>query len=134
MTLPLLELVEAGVSAEKQAEKTNTLEQQLWELGIKMTTGNHLPSTSRVFQLKNNPAEQHFALRREELQRLQAENSALLKRLTTLEEGLGIAEAEALVPKETWINLNREKDELLNVVAEKEKRLLRLKQVCCQSY
>jgi hypothetical protein len=73
------------------------------------------------------------------MDRLKGENEALMKRLKELEESgarvegkegdHGEAERE-LVPRESWELVTKEKTELEEVVRQKEKRLLRLQQVC----
>ena len=67
------------------------------------------------------------------MDRLKSENEALIKRLRDLEQS-GVVDAQArgeeLVPRESWEVLRKEKEELEEVVKQKEKRLLRLQQVC----
>lgn len=104
-------------------------------MGVKVGAGNHVPRNTRVFQLQQNPAQEHFELRRDELERLKGENSKLLKRIAELESvrgngGAAGGERMGWVPRESWDNLNSEKDTLVDTVEQKEKRLLRLKQVC----
>jgi mitotic spindle assembly checkpoint protein MAD1 len=66
------------------------------------------------------------------MDRLKGENEALIKRLKELEEGGHRAGdgGDDLVPRESWEVVNKEKAELEEVVKQKEKRLLRLQQVC----
>jgi mitotic spindle assembly checkpoint protein MAD1 len=67
------------------------------------------------------------------MDRLKGENEALIKRLKELEEGghrVGDGGGDDLVPRESWEVVNKEKAELEEVVKQKEKRLLRLQQVC----
>lgn len=76
------------------------------------------------------------------MDRLKSENEALLKRLKELEDSGtvvsdGSGTKEELVPRESWEVVNREKMELEEELKQKEKRLLRLKQVClghCQLF
>lgn len=67
------------------------------------------------------------------MDRLKGENEALLKRLKDLEEGGavggGSSQKEDLVPRESWEVANQAKEELEEELKQKEKRLLRLKQV-----
>jgi mitotic spindle assembly checkpoint protein MAD1 len=69
------------------------------------------------------------------MDRLRGENAALMKRIKELEDagastsGLIGDGAVDLVPRESWELVNREKNELEDVVKQKEKRLLRLQQV-----
>ena len=70
------------------------------------------------------------------MDRLKSENEALIKRLKDLESNgvvdvqAGTSRGEKLVPRESWEVLHKEKEELEEVVKQKEKRLLRLQQVC----
>lgn len=67
------------------------------------------------------------------MDRLKGENEALIKRLRELEDaghGTKSGEGEDLVPRQSWEVVNNEKIELEEVVKQKEKRLLRLQQVC----
>ncbi|KDQ20863.1 hypothetical protein BOTBODRAFT_26885 [Botryobasidium botryosum FD-172 SS1] len=131
------ELAQATAACSEQEAKIEALEQQLWELGVKIGAGNHVPRNIRVLQLQQNPAQEHFELRRDELERLKAENHKLLGRIGELESrggggsagSSGGSEPMGWVPRESWDNLNQEKDALVDTVAQKEKRLLRLKQV-----
>ena len=64
------------------------------------------------------------------MDRLKSENEALLKRLKDLEDtGVKLEGAEDLVPRESWDQVVREKQDLEGEVKQKEKRLLRLQQV-----
>lgn len=69
------------------------------------------------------------------MDRLKGENEALMKRLKDLEESGAVGNSipgqrgEELVPRESWDLVNKEKNELEDVVKQKEKRLLRLQQV-----
>jgi mitotic spindle assembly checkpoint protein MAD1 len=69
------------------------------------------------------------------MDRLKSENGALIKRLKDLESSgvvdvqAGMSRGEELVPRESWEVLQKEKEELEEVVKQKEKRLLRLQQV-----
>lgn len=69
------------------------------------------------------------------MDRLKSENEALIKRLKDLESSgvvgvqAGMSRGEELVPRESWEVLQKEKEELEEVVKQKEKRLLRLQQV-----
>lgn len=119
---------------EELEKNIETLSQQLWEAGVDVTVGSTVPRNTAVLHMQANPAAEHFELRRQELDRLKTENVALVRRLRELEEGRGVTDAEGVVPRESWENLNTEKDELLKTVAQKELRLLRLKQVGVKFY
>lgn len=108
--------------------------------------GRHVPPNVRVLSLSKNPAQEWEDSRKEILDRLKAENTALLKRLKDLHENgirLGGANGEeegdmdvskdqiiTIAPKESWDSLNKEVEQLKDIVAQKEKRLLRLQEVC----
>lgn len=128
-------LREVQSSAEKHAEKVEELEQTLFELQGEIGGGRHVPPGVRVLSLRENPAQAWADTRMEVLDRLKGENDALLGRVKELEEGgarsaVGSEAAENLVPRASWDALRKEKDELEETVKQKEKRLLRLQQVC----
>lgn len=86
--------------------------------------------------MKQNPAQEWADSRKEILERLKSENEALIKRLKELEEagvkteGQQNPNGEDLVPRESWEVINKEKEELQQELQAKEKRMLRLQQVC----
>ncbi|KAI0074913.1 hypothetical protein K474DRAFT_1664924 [Panus rudis PR-1116 ss-1] len=139
------EAVEAALKeAESQVEahltQIDNLEQQLFELGGEIGGGRHIPPGTRVLCLKDNPASQWEDLSRKALERVKEENEALMRRLKELEEGgVRMAKEEGadedakakgeLVPRESWEVVNKEKEELEEALKQKEKRLIRLKQV-----
>ncbi|KAG8883202.1 coiled-coil domain-containing protein mad1 [Tulasnella sp. 331] len=124
------ELARCLESADNSQDKIESLEQQLWELGATMNAGNHVPPNTRVLQLATNPISEDIDLKKEVFQHLKEENDALLIRLGDVETSSGFTEpGERLVPRDSWENVKREKNELIRTVADKEKRLLRLKQV-----
>lgn len=96
---------------------------------MNIAIGNTVPRNTNVLHIQANPASEHFALRKQELDRLKEENTALLKRLKNVEEGKGVSNDEQLVPWKSWDNVSTEKAELNNLVQQKELRLLRLQQV-----
>ncbi|EDR02403.1 uncharacterized protein LACBIDRAFT_332507 [Laccaria bicolor S238N-H82] len=111
--------------------KIEALEQTLFELSGEIAGGRHVPPKTRVLCLKENPDQQWVDLRQAAMDRLKSENEALLKRLKDLEDTgvrLGGAE-EDLVPRESWDQVVREKQDLEGEVKQKEKRLLRLQQI-----
>jgi len=125
----LLDLTQASAKLTEHEKAIESLQQQLWEAGVNIALGNAVPRSTHVLHIQANPASEHFALRRQELDRLKEENAALVKRLHQVENGLGVAEDEHMVPWKTWDNLSTQKAELLNTVQQKELRLLRLQQV-----
>jgi mitotic spindle assembly checkpoint protein MAD1 len=84
--------------------------------------------------MKDNPEQQWFDLRQAALDRLKSENEALMKRLKDIEESgarpsKGDQDGGELVPRESWELANKDKQDLEELVKQKEKRLLRLQQV-----
>lgn len=127
--LPRLELAEITETAENAAEKVADLEQELFELGATINAGNHVPPTTRVVQFTHNPIAEDVNLKKETFERLRRENEELVQRLGEVERGLGIDEEAQVVPRSSWQNIWMEKEDMVKTVADKEKRLLRLKQV-----
>ncbi|KAG6867845.1 hypothetical protein C0993_010334 [Termitomyces sp. T159_Od127] len=127
----------------------DSLEQELFELRGEIAGGRHVPPGVRILQLADNPESRWAEMRQAALDRLKSENEALLNRLRELgaqsssvsrpmsskeQEGSQTetrapGETADLVPRASWELVNREKVELEEVVKQKEKRLLRLKEV-----
>ncbi|KAF8556643.1 hypothetical protein OG21DRAFT_1506223 [Imleria badia] len=128
-------LEEARSTVKVNEDKVEELEQTLFELRGKIGAGNHVPPGIRVLCLRDNPVQQWSDLRQSVMDRLKSENGALIKRLKDLESSgvvdvqAGMSRGEELVPRESWEVLQKEKEELEEVVKQKEKRLLRLQQV-----
>ena len=128
-------------------DANESLEQTLHDLKGEMAGGRHVPPGVRVLCLKQNPESEWAEMRKEALERVKGENEALLRRCRELEGRVGDLEGqsekeewvqvdrsregkrEELVPRASWELVCREKEELEDVVRQKEKRLLRLKQV-----
>ncbi|KNZ74680.1 Spindle assembly checkpoint component mad1 [Termitomyces sp. J132] len=141
-------LMETEISLEKEREKVketeereqtihlaqiDSLEQELFQLRGEIAGGRHVPPGVRVLQLADNPESRWAEMRQAALDRLKSENEALLKRLRELEdlktEDQTSGNTDDLVPRASWELVNQEKMELEEVVRQKEKRLLRLKEV-----
>lgn len=127
-------LEECEATAEQHLETIETLEQTLFELRGEIGAGRHLPPGVRVLSLKDNPAQQWEDLSKAAMDRLKAENDALLNRLRSIEaDGARTVHnqepSEDLVPRNLWEIVSEQKKELEDVVKQKEKRLLRLQQV-----
>ena len=130
--------------AEKDKEKIEELEQTLFELRGEIGAGRHVPPGVRVLSLCENPAQNWADLRQAALDRLKSENTALLQRLSTLgptstdvkpatvTQG-GSTEAEVqqeqLVPRASWAAVCEEKAQLEAELKQRDKRMLRLRQV-----
>ncbi|CAE6447710.1 hypothetical protein ACGC1H_003364 [Rhizoctonia solani] len=111
-------------------ETIERLEQTLFELRGEIAAGTHDEPGTRTLQLADNPEARWFAMREEEVGRMKEEINVLRARMT--EGGVSVATAASGgdgVPRETYENLRREKEELEEVMKQKEKRLLRLKSV-----
>jgi mitotic spindle assembly checkpoint protein MAD1 len=141
--LPALEEQEEATG--KDREKIEELEQTLFELRGEIGGGRHVPPGVRVLSLSANPAQEWADLRQAALDRLKEENAALLQRLsthsssssnpnpptsTTTSESTTTAEREEqLVPRASWLAVCEQKAQLEDEVRQKEKRMLRLRQV-----
>lgn len=123
------ELAETTKALDMSQDRIADLEQQLFEVGATVNAGNHVPPHTRVLQFSLNPVRQDVDLKKEVFERLSQENNALLQRLREVEEGLSVPGDARTVPRESWENLQMAKEDMQKLVAEKEKRLLRLKQV-----
>lgn len=123
------DLAQATAKVTALEKSIESLQQQLWEAGVATTLGNLTPRDTNIVHIQANPAAEHFALRRQELNRLKEENSALLKTVTQLEKDLGISDDDQLVPRKTLDNAKTETNELVETLRQKELRLLRLQQV-----
>lgn len=127
---------ELETTTESQLEQIDKLEQTLFELQGEIGGGRHIPPGVRVLSLRDNPASQWEDLSRKALERVKDENEALLKRLKELEESGVRGQAgndqqrdEELVPRKSWEVLNERNEELQDELKQKDKRLLRLRQV-----
>jgi mitotic spindle assembly checkpoint protein MAD1 len=145
--LPALEEQEEATG--KDREKIEELEQTLFELRGEIGAGRHVPPGVRVLSLSANPAQEWADLRQAALDRLKEENAALLQRLstlsssssnpdpnptlptntTTLETTTTAEREEQLVPRASWLAVCEQKAQLEDEVRQKEKRMLRLRQV-----
>ncbi|KAG8953812.1 coiled-coil domain-containing protein mad1 [Tulasnella sp. 424] len=123
------ELAESMEAADNAADKLADLEQQLFELGATINAGNHVPPNTRVLQFTHNPIAEDVNLKRDTFERLRRENEELVHRLGEVEQGLGVEDEAQVVPRSSWQNIWMEKEDMVKAVADKEKRLLRLKQV-----
>lgn len=112
--------------------KVDKLEDELWRVQGEVGSGQHVPPGIRVLELAGNPARAWFGKREEDVDRLKKENQALRVlvgdgQIDPLQLSGGIG--EGLVPKETVDVLQREKAELEQTIRDREKQLLRLRQV-----
>src|SRR6266403_640188 len=132
---------------EKDGEKIEELEQTLFELRGEIGAGRHVPPGVRVLSLSANPAQEWADLRQAALDRLKEENAALLQRLSTLTSSSSSSSnldpnanpdlttktssktEEDLVPRASWLAVCEQKIQLEDELRQKEKRMLRLRQV-----
>lgn len=95
-----------------------------------------MPPGVRVLSLRENPAQAWADASQAAVERLRRENEALMRRLQELEDAgvhteKGKEKGEgAMVPRESWEVVNREKVRLEEELKQKEKRLKRLQEVC----
>ncbi|EJD00651.1 uncharacterized protein FOMMEDRAFT_148326 [Fomitiporia mediterranea MF3/22] len=138
----------AQSSAAQSTDRIDQLEQRLFELGGEIGAGRHIPPNTRVLTLQQNPAQEWADTRQEVLDKLKAENEALLERLKELESRLSQSGGPPtststtsnsdptdpgsntqFVPRASYDSLKHETSSLSSLLAQKEKRLLRLQQV-----
>jgi mitotic spindle assembly checkpoint protein MAD1 len=133
-------LDEKEEAAEKDRDRIEELEQTLFDLRGEIGAGRHVPPGVRVLSLRTNPAQEWADLRQAALDRLKEENTALLQRLAMLEaEGARAPKdpsstdatdaSAALVPRASWEAVCQEKAQLEDELKQKDKRMLRLRQV-----
>ena len=130
-------LAEKEEAMGKDSEKIEELEQTLFELRGEIGAGRHVPPGVRVLSLSANPAQEWADLRQAALDRLKEENAALLHRLSTLSSSSSdpnpttptTTEEGSLVPRASWLAVCEEKAQLEDELRQKEKRMLRLRQV-----
>ena len=138
--IPISALGEKEEEAEKDREKIEELEQTLFELRGEIGAGRHVPPGVRVLSLCANPAQNWVDLRQAALDRLKTENTALLQRLSALESATTVTTApakgeaaataeEQLVPRASWTAVCEEKAQLEAELKQRDKRMLRLRQV-----
>ncbi|PCH42740.1 hypothetical protein WOLCODRAFT_138047 [Wolfiporia cocos MD-104 SS10] len=123
---------QALASAQEAAEsKIDALEQALFDLRGEIGAGQHVPPGVRVLSLAENPAKEWFDRSDAAMARLRGENAALLARLKQLEASGARAAGggEDLVPRASLDVAEQEKAALAEELKDKEKRMLRLRQV-----
>lgn len=123
-------LEDAKQELQELAEKIDNLEDDLFRLRGEIGTGRHLPPATRVLEFANNPAAKWFGRREEDLEKLKKENEALRSMIAD-NPGVATQNAvpEGLVPKATLDVLMEEKALLEQEIKDKDKRLLRLREV-----
>ncbi|KAI8830658.1 spindle assembly checkpoint component Mad1 [Chytriomyces cf. hyalinus JEL632] len=104
---------------EKEVEN---FDQQIVVLERAIGQGAFDRANLKVLQLADNPETQAFAIRKEKLDALEAENKALQARLLGSEWG-------ALVPVEIVKTAEMECQRLMKLIEERDKRILRLREV-----
>ncbi|KAH9165311.1 MAD-domain-containing protein [Lactarius sanguifluus] len=129
-------LEEKEEEAEKDREKIEELEQTLFDLRGEIGAGRHVPPGVRVLSLCENPAQNWTDLRQAALDRLKSENAALLQRLSALDQhaptnphNSDANDEEQLVPRASWAAVCEEKAQLEAELKQRDKRMLRLRQV-----
>ncbi|KAH9021960.1 MAD-domain-containing protein [Lactarius pseudohatsudake] len=128
-------LEEKEEEAEKDREKIEELEQTLFDLRGEIGAGRHVPPGVRVLSLCENPAQNWTDLRQAAFDRLKSENAALLQRLSALDHHAPTNPnpdangEEQLVPRASWAAVREEKAQLEAELKQRDKRMLRLRQV-----
>lgn len=75
------ELAESMEATDNAADKIADLEQRVFEVGVTINAGNHVPPNTRVFRFMYNPIAEDVKLKRDTFERLRRENEALVYRL-----------------------------------------------------
>ena len=128
--------------AEMQAE-LDSLDAQIDNLNHALGRGEYNTETTKVLTFEENPAALDLAVRTETLDNLREENRVLLEKVSELEErarhvptaATGVvdtsanSESEETVPKQTYVNLQAEKEDLLAKIEQAEKSRQRLKEI-----
>ncbi|CAG8728383.1 11032_t:CDS:2, partial [Dentiscutata erythropus] len=133
------ELKNENLSLQKHA---SSLDQQVFALEKAVGRGEYNRETTRVLELKDNPSSRDYAIRQSTLDALKTENSQLLAKLKELQKMLENNHATQVetidgtysniidvIPTQSFTNLENENKQLLEQIAEKEKRISRLKEV-----
>lgn len=122
------QLKQDKVMLEKECE---SLDGQVHELQRALGRGEYNPATTRVLQLADNPERQEAAIRQATLDALREENRKLMEQISKVGVGAGHGKGPAIgmVPIESLKSLEIECLKLQQAVEDKEKRVLRLKEV-----
>jgi mitotic spindle assembly checkpoint protein MAD1 len=110
-----------GTEIMQLRQKETVLTKEIEALQFRLTSMEG--TSTRILQLKDNPTAREQAVKVSELKALKEENAALLAQLEGREGEL------RMVPKATLENVRAEVKALEKVVAEKEKRMARLKEI-----
>ncbi|KAH8978120.1 MAD-domain-containing protein [Lactarius hatsudake] len=120
-------LEEKEEEAEKDREKIEELEQTLFDLRGEIGAGRHVPPGVRVLSLCENPAQNWTDLRQAALDRLKSENACAPP--APLRARPPPNDEEQLVPRASWAAVCEEKAQLEAELKQRDKRMLRLRQV-----
>lgn len=122
-------------------KEIQSLDEQVGVLERALGSGAYNPETTKIVQLRDNPASVENYVRTEVLESLKQENSRLLEELTRIQNSTSAMDVDqsssstsssssgVLVPFESLKPLQLETARLVKLVEEKEKRLDRIKQV-----
>ncbi|KAK9710114.1 coiled-coil domain-containing protein mad1 [Basidiobolus ranarum] len=116
-------------------KENESLDKQLGALEFALGRGEYNPSKTRVLQLIDNPTSREVNIRASTLDSLKAENKQLLQKIQELQTTRPNPAAKAttedsdMIPYQSYANLQNENRRLEDQVAEKEKRMMRLKEV-----
>jgi mitotic spindle assembly checkpoint protein MAD1 len=120
-----------------------SLDLQIDGLKHALGRGEYNPATTKVLSLRDNPADIDYAIRTETLDRLKEENKVLLEKLQEAEKSAQHGTASTAlaasvqsasvdvdtVPKQTYINLQAENEELQAKIEQGEKARMRLREI-----
>ncbi|RUP19890.1 spindle assembly checkpoint component Mad1, partial [Jimgerdemannia flammicorona] len=132
-------------------KEMSSLDHQVGVLEEALARGEYNPQTTRVLELRDNLASREQTIRESTLEGLRAENKVLLEKLQQSQSrrGRDVGDYEPLakkrkamedpedaaseeadtVPRQSLVNLRKENERLEAQVAEKEKRMMRLKEI-----
>lgn len=111
-------------------EEINKLGQEVVALEHKVGRGEFNTKTTRVLEMRDNPISQDYAIRSETLNALKEENRLLLEKLKNGGDNAnGSVSAQTGLPQQTMLNLSKEKETLEKQLSDKDKRMLRLKNI-----
>ncbi|GJN91229.1 hypothetical protein Rhopal_004247-T1 [Rhodotorula paludigena] len=127
------ELDEARNELALMEQEVDSLSAQIEQLeenqGIR---GAYNPATTKVLEFRDSPDRVEHAIRSATLERLQAENRALLARLSDLDRGSAAQGGQSLVPRESLATAQAEIEKLKAAVAQKETMMKRIHQALAE--
>ncbi|KAJ1977723.1 coiled-coil domain-containing protein mad1 [Dimargaris verticillata] len=132
---PLAQVEQLQQQVARLTHKLEAQDQEMALLERAVGRGDYNPRTTQVLQLAQNPTTDAFAIRETTLKALQDENRELLRQLQhgaateLLSQGSPSAVTGVQIPQQTVDNLLRDNAGLHAELAQRDKRLARLKEV-----